>query len=94
MRPFSSLILLLYLASVCIAQETSQSQSTVTVHSNLVMVPVFVNAKDGHVVFDLKASDFLLTDNGASQPLTLEQDTDSQPGRGSRSNEVMKVTAS
>ena len=78
-KSLSSLIFLLCLTSVCIAQESSAGQPTVTVHSNLVMVPVFVNTKGGHVVFDLKAGDFLLTDNGVSQLLTLEQDTDSQP---------------
>jgi hypothetical protein len=79
MRSLSIPIFLLCLASVCIAQESGTGQSTVTVHSNLVMVPVFVNAKDGHLIFNLKANDFLLTDNGVSQLLTLEQDTDSQP---------------
>jgi len=79
MRSLSSLVFLLCLASVSIAQERAKVQPTVTVHSNLVMVPVFVNATDGHVVLDLKANDFLLTDNGVSQLLTLEQDTDSQP---------------
>jgi VWFA-related protein len=79
MRFLSSLMFLLCLASVSIGQESGTGQPTVTVRSNLVMVPVFVNAKDGHVIFDLKASDFLLTDNGVSQILTLEQDLDSQP---------------
>ena len=79
MRSLSILIFLLCLVSVCMAQESGTGQSTVTVHSNLVMVPVFVNTKGGHVVFDLKADDFLLTDNGVSQLLKLEQDTDSQP---------------
>ena len=79
MKSFYSLILVLCLASVCIAQESGTGQPTVTVHSTLVMVPVFVNNKEGHVVFDLKADDFLLTDNGVPQLLTLEQDTDSQP---------------
>ena len=41
--------------------------------------PVFVKTKYGHVAFDLKADDFLLTDNGVSQHLSLEQDTDLQP---------------
>ena len=71
--------LLLCIASVCVAQQSGTGQSTVTVHSNLVAVPVFVNTKDGHVVFSLKADDFLLTDNGVSQLVTLEEDTDSQP---------------
>jgi VWFA-related protein len=44
-----------------------------------VVVPVFVNSREGQVVFDLREDDFLLTDNGAPQLLTLEQDTDSQP---------------
>jgi VWFA-related protein len=79
MRSLSSFVVLLCLAGVSMAQESRAGQSKVTVHSNLVMVPVFVNTKGGHVVFDLNADDFLLTDNGVSQLLTLEQDTDSQP---------------
>ena len=43
------------------------------------MVPVFVSTKQGLPVFGLKANDFALTDNGAAQPLTLEEDTDAQP---------------
>ena len=43
------------------------------------MVPVSVKTKHGLVVFDLRANDFLLNDNGVSQLLTLEQDTDAQP---------------
>jgi len=79
MKSLSILVFLLCLASVCMAQEKSRGQSTVTVHSNLVMVPVFVNTKDGHVAFELKADDFLLTDNGTSQLVTMEQDIDLQP---------------
>jgi hypothetical protein len=45
------------------------------------MVPVFVTTggKDGQVVFGLRAEDFLLTDNGVSQNLTLESETDAEP---------------
>jgi len=53
----------------------------VTVRSTLVMVPVFVNSKEGRLVLDLKADDFVLTDNVVPQLLTLEQDTDSQRWR-------------
>jgi hypothetical protein len=70
---------MLCLASMCVAQENAAGRSTVTVHSNLVMVPVFVKTDYGQVVFGLGANDFLLTDNGVSQLLTLEEDTDSQP---------------
>jgi VWFA-related protein len=79
MKSLSTLIFALCLAAVCIAQESGPGQSTVTVRSNLVLVPVLVNTKDGQIVSDLEADDFLLTDNGVSQLLTLEDDTDSQP---------------
>jgi VWFA-related protein len=79
MKSISSLIFLICLAAVCAAQENAAGQPAVKVRSNLVIVPVFVKTRHGDVVFDLKANDFLLTDNGVSQLLTLEQDTDSQP---------------
>ncbi len=72
-------IFMFCLAGLCIAQESDTGQSTVTVHSNLVLVPVFVHTNDGGIVSDLKAESFLLTDNGVSQPLTPEQDSDSLP---------------
>src|SRR5712671_879346 len=79
MRSLSSLIFLLCLTSVCSAQESDTGQPAVTVRSTLVMVPVFVNSQEGRLVLDLKADDFVLTDNVVPQLLTLEQDTDSQP---------------
>src|SRR5438445_6212384 len=79
MKSLPRLMFLFCLASMCIAQENGAGQPTVKIHSNLVMVPVFVKTKYGEVVFDLKADDFFLTDNGVSQHLTLEQDADSQP---------------
>ena len=79
MRTLSSLVLLLFLDSACIAQESVTAQPTVRVRSTLVMVPVFVNTKKGQPVFDLEADDFRLTDNGVQQTLTLEKDTDSEP---------------
>jgi len=79
MKSLASLIIFLSLATICMAQGNPAGGSTVTVHSNLVIVPVLVNTSDGQAVFDLKAGDFLLTDNGAPQVLALEQDADSQP---------------
>jgi VWFA-related protein len=38
-----------------------------------------VKTKAGKVILGLKASDFLLTDDGTPQSLTLDPDTDSQP---------------
>lgn len=52
---------------------------TLTVRSNLVLVPALVKTKSGKVVFALTADDFTLTDNGVPQSLQLEPDTDSRP---------------
>jgi VWFA-related protein len=79
MKFFAGLIFLLCIAGVGVAQRSGTSQATVTVRSNLVMVPVVVKTRDGDVVFSLEAEDFLLTDNGTTQALTLEDDTDAQP---------------
>lgn len=79
MRLLSSLILVLCLAGVCVAQEGGATSPAIKVRSNLVMVPVFVSNKHGHPVFELKTDDFVLTDNGNLQRATLEEDTDSQP---------------
>ena len=40
---------------------------------------MLVTTKSGNVVFELTADDFLVTDNGVPQQVTLDQDTDSQP---------------
>jgi VWFA-related protein len=57
---------------------TAQSPA-IRIRSNIVLVPALVKTKSGEAVFALKADDFMLTDNGVSQPLTLEPDTDSEP---------------
>lgn len=57
---------------------SSQAQS-LTVHSNLVLVPALVKTKTGEVVLSLSADDFILTDDGVPQSVRLELDTDSQP---------------
>lgn len=74
-----SLILLFCVTGVCFAQESVTKQPSVKVRSNLVMVPVFVNSTHGRPVLDLTVNDFVLTDNGIPQTLTMEEGTDSQP---------------
>jgi len=59
-------------------QDDSQP-STITVRSNLVVVPALVKTKSGDLVFTLKAEDFTLTDDGVPQKLRLDEDTGSQP---------------
>jgi VWFA-related protein len=53
--------------------------TTLTVRSNLVLVPALVTTKSGEVVFSLTADDFVLADNGVPQKLRLEPDSDTQP---------------
>lgn len=74
------LSLLLSLAALDVrAQQNHPEQPALTVRSTLVQVPALVKTKQGQVVFELKAHDFILTDNGAPQYPTLDQDTDSHP---------------
>jgi VWFA-related protein len=61
------------------AQQSDPPQTTLTVRTTLVEVPTLLKTKGGEVVFGLTADDFVLTDNGVPQKLTLDQDTDSQP---------------
>jgi VWFA-related protein len=61
-------------------QASSSSQvPTLTVGSNLVLVPALVKNKAGKLVFSLDAGDFILTDNGVPQPVRVEPDTELQP---------------
>jgi hypothetical protein len=80
MRSSCTLALLLCLAAAGVrAQQSDEGQTTLTVRSTLVEVPILVKTNGGEVVFELVSDDFLLTDNGVPQHLTLDQDTDSQP---------------
>lgn len=52
---------------------------TLTTRSTLVLVPTLVKTKSGELVYTLAASDFLLTDDGMEQKLTLEADNGADP---------------
>src|SRR5271155_924153 len=51
------------------------AQTTLRTTTTLVVVPTLVQATDRTTVFSLKAEDFLLTDNGVPQKVTLEEET-------------------
>ncbi|MGP8258413.1 MAG: VWA domain-containing protein [Acidobacteriaceae bacterium] len=71
---------------------------TLTARSTLVLVPALVRNKAGQLVYTLKADDFVLTDDGVPQKLTLEQDTGGEPlalvidleGGGAGANQLEK----
>ncbi len=52
---------------------------TLSSESNLVIVPALVRNKAGELIFTLNADDFILTDDGIPQKLTLEQDSGGEP---------------
>src|ERR1700728_1114083 len=80
MRSACTLTLLLVVTAVGLCyQQNETAQPSLTVRSTLVMVPVLVTTKAGEVVFELTAGDFLVTDNGVPQKVTLDPETDSQP---------------
>ncbi len=61
------------------SQPSSADTTTLSVRSNLVLVPALVTTKSGEVVFALTGDDFALTDNGVPQRLRMEEDNDAQP---------------
>ena len=67
-------------AAVAQAPASPAAQNTVlSTHSTLIVVPALVRNKAGELVFTLAAKDFVLTDDGIEQKLTLEEDTGGEP---------------
>ena len=83
----------LILAAICFLSASAYSQSgpsappqtsappalppTIQVQSNIVFVPATVESKDGQIVYDLTANEFLVKDNGAPQQARMEEEADS-----------------
>jgi VWFA-related protein len=62
-------VLVAALASGALAQTTLRTTTT------LVVVPTLVQTQDKELVFSLAASDFILTDNGVPQKVSLEEES-------------------
>jgi VWFA-related protein len=66
--------LFLSVVEICLAQSNSSNQApTLRTTTNLVMVPALVQTTGLSPVYFLSASDFLLTDNGAPQKVSLDE---------------------
>ena len=81
---FPSLAAVALAASLCpvFAQSPTPpnpQSPTLTVQTNLVTTPALVRTRSGAVIYTLTADDFVLTDDGVAQKLTLEENTDRQP---------------
>lgn len=61
------------------APESSGSPFVFSTQTSIVLVPTLVRTHTRAVVFTLKSDDFVLTDDGVPQKLTLEQDTGAEP---------------
>src|ERR1035441_10492908 len=59
--------------------ESNASDSVLTRQTSVVVVPALVRSKAGAMVYTLQADDFVLTDDGVAQKLTLEQETGGEP---------------
>ena len=61
-------------------QASDSSQPFVfSTQTSVVLVPALVRTRSGEVVFTLKPDDFVLTDNGVPQKITIEQITGAEP---------------
>jgi VWFA-related protein len=67
-------------AALAQAPVSPATQDTVlNTRSTLIVVPALVRNKAGELVFTLAAKDFVLTDDGIEQKLTLEEETGGEP---------------
>jgi len=57
----------------------AQQDTILSTRSTLIVVPALVRSKSGALVYTLTAKDFILTDDGIEQKLTLEEDTGGEP---------------
>jgi VWFA-related protein len=58
---------------------SQQTEPTLRVTTNVVLVPTLVEKDHGEVIYGLKSGDFVLEDNGVPQQLHVEEDMDTAP---------------
>jgi VWFA-related protein len=78
LRTRRDLAIVLIISALSAPGDSAQSV-TLTVKSDLVVVPALVKTRAGERVYSLTAQDFSLTDNGLPQMLHLEEDADREP---------------
>lgn len=78
--PVHAVAIAAVLASPAPGQQSPDPQPFVfTTQSSLVIVPALVRTHSGDLVFTLKPEDFVVSDNGVRQKITLEPDTGGEP---------------
>jgi len=56
-----------------------EQEPTFRARTNVVTVPVLVRDEHGQAVYGLQASDFLVQDDGVTQPVLLDEAVESEP---------------
>jgi len=69
-----SLVLFALLTCSALSQET-----TLRSQANVVLIPALVKDQQGAIVYGLQAQDFIVQDDGAEQPLRLDEAPEGQP---------------
>jgi VWFA-related protein len=64
-----------FVAYVVVLSGVASAQTTLHTTTTLVVVPTLVQTQGRELVFSLTADDFVLTDNGVPQNVTLEEET-------------------
>ncbi|HUC29084.1 MAG TPA: hypothetical protein VMR80_05850 [Candidatus Acidoferrum sp.] len=60
-------------------QETPSPETTIRSQANLVLVPALVKDPSGGIVYGLHADDFIIEDDGVTQPGRLDETPEGQP---------------
>jgi VWFA-related protein len=78
--------LVFFLALACLPTVLAQTHApslpqfpVLSTRTTLVLVPALVRTKNGAPVFTLSAKDFVLTDDGIEQKITIDEETGSEP---------------
>lgn len=66
-------VLLFVAAGILCAQDKPTADNTLHTATRLVVVPTLVQSRNNEVVYSLNADDFLLTDKGIPQKITLDE---------------------
>lgn len=71
MRHAAAIVLLAVLSSFAVTAQQQDGDDTVTLSSDLVLVPAAVRHEKGGPVFDMRAEEFSLTEDGAPQKIAF-----------------------
>ena len=76
-----SIPVLLLLVAVAVAQDSpdSKQQPLFRTRSNAVLVPALVKDKNGGIIYELQAKDFIIEDDGVEQAVHLDEAPESAP---------------